>query len=285
MSSAAYIAPNTTSECTGDSLYRKIAWRLMPILVIGYIIAYIDRVNVSFAAAQMSRDLAFSAYVYGLGAGIFFLGYSLFEVPSNLILHKVGGRRWLARIMITWAIIAGAMASVKGATGFYVLRFLLGEIVRSPLKFLFPVERDSPPLSALTGPRIRPSLPRPFAARTLSSGDVASRFPKAGRGRIAALAFAHWFAFYAGFAAYVGGLIPGWAFACAVKSDGGGKRRLSSKRASIACVLMAPSSPGVIANACRKTYANGCRVRARRHDGSGARTRACAAARFQHSLC
>jgi len=69
------------------------------------------------------------------------------------------------------------------------------------------------PLSALTGPRIRPSLPRPFAARTLSTGDVASRFPKAGRGRIAALAFAHWFAFYAGFAAYVGGLIPGWAFA------------------------------------------------------------------------
>jgi ACS family tartrate transporter-like MFS transporter len=74
----------------------------------------------------MNRDLGFSAYVYGLGAGIFFIGYSMFEVPSNLILHRAGGRRWLARIMITWAVIAGAMALIKGTTGFYVLRFLPG---------------------------------------------------------------------------------------------------------------------------------------------------------------
>jgi ACS family tartrate transporter-like MFS transporter len=91
-----------------------------------YFAAFIDRVNVGFAAAQMNRDLGFSPYVYGLGAGIFFIGYSLFEIPSNLILHRIGGRRWLARIMITWALVAGAMAAVTGATGFYTLRFLLG---------------------------------------------------------------------------------------------------------------------------------------------------------------
>ncbi len=105
---------------------KKVAWRLIPFLGLLYFAAFIDRVNVGFAAAQMNRDLGLSAYVYGLGAGIFFIGYSLFEVPSNLILHRVGGRRWLARIMLTWAVVAGAMALVKGATGFYVLRFLLG---------------------------------------------------------------------------------------------------------------------------------------------------------------
>jgi len=108
------------------SALKKVGNRLIPFLAVLYFAAFIDRVNVSFAAAQMHRDLGLSAYVYGLGAGIFFIGYSLFEVPSNLLLHKVGGRRWLARIMITWAVVAGAMALVKGATGFYTLRFLLG---------------------------------------------------------------------------------------------------------------------------------------------------------------
>ena len=109
-----------------SSTLKKVGWRLIPFLGVLYFAAFIDRVNVGFAAAQMNRDLGLSAYVYGLGAGIFFIGYSLFEVPSNLILHKVGGRRWLARIMLTWAVVAGAMALVKGATGFYILRFLLG---------------------------------------------------------------------------------------------------------------------------------------------------------------
>jgi MFS transporter, ACS family, tartrate transporter len=108
------------------SALKKVGNRLIPFVALLYFAAFIDRVNVSFAAAQMNRDLGFSAYVYGLGAGIFFAGYSLFEVPSNLILHKVGARRWLGRIMITWAIVAGAMAMVKGAGGFYALRFLLG---------------------------------------------------------------------------------------------------------------------------------------------------------------
>jgi ACS family tartrate transporter-like MFS transporter len=108
------------------SALRKVGNRLIPFVALLYFAAFIDRVNVSFAAAQMNRDLGFSAYVYGLGAGIFFISYSLCEVPSNLILHKVGARRWLARIMITWALVAGAMALVKGAAGFYTLRFLLG---------------------------------------------------------------------------------------------------------------------------------------------------------------
>ncbi len=108
------------------STLKKVRNRLIPFVGLLYFAAFIDRVNVSFAAAQMNRDLGFSAYVYGLGAGVFFIGYALFEVPSNLILHKVGGRRWLARIMITWGMVAGAMAFVKGATGFYILRFLLG---------------------------------------------------------------------------------------------------------------------------------------------------------------
>jgi ACS family tartrate transporter-like MFS transporter len=110
----------------GARTLKKVGRRLIPFMGLLYFAAFIDRVNVGFAAAQMNRDLGFSPYVYGLGAGIFFIGYSLFEIPSNLILHRIGGRRWLARIMITWALVAGAMAAVKGATGFYALRFLLG---------------------------------------------------------------------------------------------------------------------------------------------------------------
>ncbi len=104
----------------------KISVRLVPFLALLYFAAFIDRSNVSFAADGMNRDLAFTAYVYGLGAGIFFLGYFIFEVPSNLILHKVGARRWIARIAITWSLIAGAMVFVQSETSFYLVRFLLG---------------------------------------------------------------------------------------------------------------------------------------------------------------
>jgi ACS family tartrate transporter-like MFS transporter len=105
---------------------RKVAWRLLPLIVVIYFVAYIDRTNVSFAAFGMTRDLGLTAYIYGWGAGIFFLGYFLFEVPSNLLLEKVGARRWIARIMITWGMMAAAMAFVQGPTSFLVLRFLLG---------------------------------------------------------------------------------------------------------------------------------------------------------------
>lgn len=105
---------------------RKITWRIVPFIMVLYLIAFIDRVNIGFAALTMNQDLGFSSTVFGVGAGIFFLGYFLFEVPSNLILDKVGARIWIARVMITWGIISGAMALVQGTTSFYTLRFLLG---------------------------------------------------------------------------------------------------------------------------------------------------------------
>ncbi|MBE9607315.1 MFS transporter [Acetobacteraceae bacterium H6797] len=109
-----------------DGLYRKVAFRIMPLLILGYIIAYLDRVNVGFAKLQMSQDLGFSETVFGLGAGIFFLGYFFFEVPSNILLHRVGARMWIARIMITWGILSACFAFVETAWQFYLLRFLLG---------------------------------------------------------------------------------------------------------------------------------------------------------------
>ncbi|MHC3122386.1 MFS transporter [Acinetobacter sp. GN11] len=108
------------------SAYRKIAFRLMPFLMLCYFCAYLDRVNVGFAKLQMMNDLQFSEAVYGLGAGIFFIGYFLCEVPSNIVLHKVGARRWIARIMITWGILSGCFAFVETEWQFYTLRFLLG---------------------------------------------------------------------------------------------------------------------------------------------------------------
>ncbi|MBP2303588.1 MFS transporter [Azospirillum picis] len=119
-----------------ERTYLKVTLRLLPFLALCYLVAYIDRVNVGFAKLQMLSDLGLSETVYGFGAGVFFIGYMLFEVPSNLIMHRVGARRWIARIMITWGIISGAMAfmsSMAAALGFenstmtfYVLRFLLG---------------------------------------------------------------------------------------------------------------------------------------------------------------
>jgi D-galactonate transporter len=109
-----------------SALYAKVTWRLIPLLFLCYVAAYLDRVNVGFAKLQMLKDLGFSETVYGLGAGIFFIGYFIFEVPSNIILHKVGARLWIARVMITWAIISAAMMFVQSPTTFYVLRFLLG---------------------------------------------------------------------------------------------------------------------------------------------------------------
>ena len=104
----------------------KVSWRLLPLIVVAYLVAYIDRTNVAFAALTMNKDLGISAYMYGLGAGIFFLGYALFEVPSNIVLARVGARRWIARIMVSWGVIAAATMFVRTPFSFYVLRFLLG---------------------------------------------------------------------------------------------------------------------------------------------------------------
>jgi D-galactonate transporter len=113
-------------ERSGAGVYAKVAWRLIPFLFFCYMCAYLDRINVSFAKLQMLQDLGMSDAVYGLGAGIFFVGYLMFEVPSNLILLKVGARRWIARIMVTWGVISAAMMFVSTPTQFYVVRFLLG---------------------------------------------------------------------------------------------------------------------------------------------------------------
>jgi len=105
---------------------RKASWRILPLLGVSYLIAYMDRANISFAASQMNSDLHFSATVYGLGGGLFFLSYGLFEVPSNLLLLRFGARRWIARIMVTWGVLAMAMMLVRTPVQFYALRFLLG---------------------------------------------------------------------------------------------------------------------------------------------------------------
>ncbi|KJC41595.1 MFS transporter [Bradyrhizobium sp. LTSP857] len=105
---------------------RKITWRIVPFIMLLYFVAFIDRVNIGFASLTMNKDIGLSPTVYGFGAGIFFWGYFLFEVPSNIILHKVGARIWIARVMITWGIVSAAMVFVQGPTSFYVLRFLLG---------------------------------------------------------------------------------------------------------------------------------------------------------------
>jgi ACS family tartrate transporter-like MFS transporter len=109
-----------------ESALRKVRWRLIPFLFLLYIVAYLDRVNVGFAAIDMKLDLKFSDTVYGLGAGIFFLSYTLLEVPSNLLGARFGARVWIARIMCTWGVLSSAMIFVNGPATFYVLRFLLG---------------------------------------------------------------------------------------------------------------------------------------------------------------
>jgi ACS family tartrate transporter-like MFS transporter len=109
-----------------SALVRKIGWRIIPFVFVLYIISYLDRANIGYAALQMNRDLALSSEAFGFASGIFFLGYFLFEVPSNVMLNKFGARVWIARILITWGILAVISAFVQNATQLYVLRFLLG---------------------------------------------------------------------------------------------------------------------------------------------------------------
>ncbi|HVY06472.1 MAG TPA: MFS transporter [Burkholderiales bacterium] len=108
------------------STMAKISWRLLPLVVFAYLVAYIDRTNVSVASLTMNKQLGIDPFYYGLGAGIFFIGYALFEIPSNIILEKVGARLWIARIMITWGIVSGLMAATVGPWSFVALRFALG---------------------------------------------------------------------------------------------------------------------------------------------------------------
>jgi ACS family tartrate transporter-like MFS transporter len=114
------------ANAVGRSAMRKSLWHILPLILLSYLCAYMDRVNVSFAAIQMNVDLSFSATIYGFGAGLFFLGYALFEVPSNILAVRYGARRWLARIMVTWGLLSCAMMFVRTPMEFYAMRFLLG---------------------------------------------------------------------------------------------------------------------------------------------------------------
>ncbi len=104
----------------------KVAWRLAPLLMLCYFVAFLDRVNIGFAALAMNADLGFNSAIFGFGAGVFFFGYFFFEVPSNLVLEKVGARVWIARIMFTWGLVSAATALVWNESSFYAARFLLG---------------------------------------------------------------------------------------------------------------------------------------------------------------
>src|SRR4051812_15738309 len=107
-------------------VFAKVAWRLMPLLITAYILNYLDRTNVSFAALTMNSALGLTARQFGYGSGIFFLGYCFLELPSNLVLYRVGARRWIARIMISWGLLSAATSFATGPVTFYLARFLLG---------------------------------------------------------------------------------------------------------------------------------------------------------------
>src|SRR5689334_5896772 len=117
--------PHSTSDLEATTI-RRVTLRILPFLMVCYFVSFVDRVNLGFAALQMVRDLNLSATVFGLGGGVFFLSYFIFEVPSNLVLARVGARLWIARIMITWGVLAVAMALVTGPRSLYAMRFLLG---------------------------------------------------------------------------------------------------------------------------------------------------------------
>src|SRR6478672_2430880 len=111
-------------QSPGERTLRRVRWRLLPFLGLLYVVSYLDRVNVSFAKLTMDQAIGIDDATYALGAGIFFIGYFLFEVPSNLILERVGARRWIARIMVTWGVISAATAFVSGTASFVTMRFL-----------------------------------------------------------------------------------------------------------------------------------------------------------------
>ena len=108
------------------SCMSKVTLRLIPLLVVSYFFAFVDKVNVGFAALTMNRDLHLSASAFGFGAGVFFVAYFIFEIPSNVMLMRVGARLWIARIMVTFALASGAMAFVRGPLSFDLVRFLVG---------------------------------------------------------------------------------------------------------------------------------------------------------------
>jgi ACS family tartrate transporter-like MFS transporter len=121
------VSSATISDIAQENrVFTKVAWRVLPILVLAYILNYVDRTNISVAALQMNKDIGLTATQFGTGAALLFVGYCVFEIPSNLVLHRVGARLWISRIMVTWGLVSAAMIFVKGAGSFYALRFALG---------------------------------------------------------------------------------------------------------------------------------------------------------------
>ncbi len=151
-----------STDATLTSALHKVMRRLLPFLMLLLLFNLLDRTNISFAALQMNADFGFTPSVYGLAAGIFFIGYFLFEVPSNLMLVRVGARPWLARIMISWGLVVIAMAWVRGAASFYTLRFLLG-VAEAGLSGL---RSPAPSRQRRSG---NASTPRPHSARASST--------------------------------------------------------------------------------------------------------------------
>jgi MFS family permease len=119
-------AHGTAPSALETPTYRKVAWRILPILMVSYLVAYLDRVNIGFARLQMMSDLKFSETVYGFGAGVFFIGYVMFQVPSNLMLRRIGARVWIGCILVTWGVVSGTFMFLRTPAMFYALRFLLG---------------------------------------------------------------------------------------------------------------------------------------------------------------
>jgi ACS family tartrate transporter-like MFS transporter len=119
-------AQSSAGDASEQAIMSKIAWRIVPFLMLCYFIAFIDRVNAGFAALQMNHDIGLTQAAFGLGGGLFYVTYVLFEIPSNLAMKKVGPRLWIARIMLSWGLVSAAMAFVTGPYSFYAVRLLLG---------------------------------------------------------------------------------------------------------------------------------------------------------------
>jgi len=126
MKRAGRMAETIRDDARADAILARAARRLIPVMALMYVASFLDRVNIGFAALTMNQDLGFSPQIFGIGAGIFFFGYFFFEIPSNLMLEKVGARVWMCRIMVSWGLVSMATAFVQGPTSFYILRFLLG---------------------------------------------------------------------------------------------------------------------------------------------------------------
>ncbi|MCO7632239.1 MFS transporter [Pseudomonas guariconensis] len=126
MSTLEHASPAKTQAELADSTHRTVTWRLMPLLLVCYLFAHLDRINIGFAKMQMSQDLQFSDTVYGLGAGLFFIAYALFGVPSSLVLERIGPRRWIATLMVVWGALSTSMLLIETSSAFYLLRFALG---------------------------------------------------------------------------------------------------------------------------------------------------------------